>query len=433
MLQLPPAVLAASTVRVVGIVIALLALAGFVVYALVNIRAGRDEIGSEVELAPNRKPYFDDEQLEGTRLDRSLMSGLVMLGIVALGLPLYWLNEPGRQSGAVETFDEIFADRGEDLFATTAEGGFNCAGCHGPEGVGGVAPATLTTGDGDFVATASWKGPALNTVLLRYDESEVLDILIYGRPFSPMPPWGEDGGGPLTAQQLDELIAYMWSFQLTPEEARGEVEDGLRRTLDLGNDEEIDYDDPEVGEALFNLGENQDVAAGAYSCARCHTRGWSITDPIEPEDADIEEFVDWPDGSGAFGFSLQYPLIPRQFEGAAEMLEFVCAGSEFGAQYGRNGQGSGRMPGYCDNPNSDDEGDGMMTEEMVAAIVCYAQTLSDEAELSHGECLSDIAEAQAEAEEAERKAAEEAEAEEAEAGGEGDGDGEGDESEDGEG
>ena len=31
--------------------------------------------------------------------------------------------------------------------------------------------------------------------------------------------------------------------------------------------------DPATGKALFN----QDAAGGAYACARCHTRGWSIS------------------------------------------------------------------------------------------------------------------------------------------------------------
>lgn len=374
--------------RTVGLVIALLAVAGFVTYIVINVRQGRAEVGSEIEIAPNRKPYYSDEELEGKRLNWALLSSFVLLGILAVGLPLYWLGEPARMEGAVETFDNTWVHRGSQLFATTGEGGYNCAGCHGAEGVGGVAPYTITDEDGEFVATVNWKGPALNTVLLRHSEEEVLDVLIYGRPFSPMPGWGEAGGGPLTSQQLDELIAYMWSFQLTPEEARGQVEEALRGQLGLADGAAIDYDDPETGEALFNLGRDDGFAGGAYSCARCHTRGWSITDPIEPEDADVAEFVDWPDGSGAFGPSLRYPIIPRQFGDVDELVEFIANGSEFGLQYGRNGMGSGRMPGFQHNPNEQDvrppgfesegEDDGMMTEDMIRSIAAYVQTLAED-------------------------------------------------------
>src|SRR3546814_7187360 len=113
------AVLAASTVKSVGAVIAVLSVIAVVVYAVVNIRSGRDEVASEIELAANRKPYYDDETMEGPRLERALSMGLVLLAVVAVGLPLYWLNEPGRQDGAVENFDSTFVKRGAALFAPT--------------------------------------------------------------------------------------------------------------------------------------------------------------------------------------------------------------------------------------------------------------------------------------------------------------------------
>ena len=153
-------VVAATTVKAIGVVIAVVTGIGVVGYILVNLRQGRPEIGAEIELAPNRKPYFDDEQLEGPRLNRALASGLVLIAITAVGLPLYWLNEPGRQTGAVENFDQTFVNRGARLFAPTEEGGYNCAGCHGSEGVGGQAPPyTLTDADGEFVATVTWRAP----------------------------------------------------------------------------------------------------------------------------------------------------------------------------------------------------------------------------------------------------------------------------------
>ena len=49
------------------------------------------EIGAELELAANRKPYLDDEQLEGPRLERVLLWGVLSLMVIGVGLPLYWL------------------------------------------------------------------------------------------------------------------------------------------------------------------------------------------------------------------------------------------------------------------------------------------------------------------------------------------------------
>ena len=65
---------AASTPRTIGLVLAIIVAVGFAIYVLFNIRAGRKEIGAEVELAPNRKPYYDDETLETKRLDISAVT-----------------------------------------------------------------------------------------------------------------------------------------------------------------------------------------------------------------------------------------------------------------------------------------------------------------------------------------------------------------------
>lgn len=392
------AVLAASTVKSIGAVIAVLVGIGFVIYVAVNIRAGRAEVASEIELAPNRKPYFDDEEMEGRKLERSLSAGLLLLGVVAIGLPLYWLNEPGRMDGAEEMFDDTFTHRGEALFAPTEEGGYDCAGCHGPEGVGGVAPYTITDDEGEFVATVAWKAPALDTVLLRYSEEEVREVLVYGRPGTPMPAWGEEGGGPLTTQQLDELIAYIHSIQITPEEAQAQAEDQLRKELDLGEGESIDYRDPTVGETLFNLGLEDGFAGGAYSCGRCHTKGAAfVHGPVEPGNADLSEHAGFPDGSGAFGFNLRNALVPRQFLSLEELIEFITQGSEHGLLYGQRGQGTGRMPGFGDDPNTEAEGDGMLSIEMIEAIARYEASFPDdragEAEVDDGDTPDDTAEA----------------------------------------
>ena len=44
-----------------------------------------------------------------------------------------------------------------------------------------------TTGE---VTPVNWRAPALNTVLYRFSTDEVTYIITYGRPFSPMSPWG---------------------------------------------------------------------------------------------------------------------------------------------------------------------------------------------------------------------------------------------------
>ena len=379
------AVVAATTVKAVGVVIAVLTGIGFVAYILVNHRQGRPEIGAEIELAANRKPYYDDEQLEGPRLNRALFSGLVLIAVTAVGLPMYWLNEPGRQDGAKQMFDDTFVKRGSRLFATTEEGGYNCAGCHGAEGTGGQAPFTLTDSDGDFVANVTWWAPALNTVMLRFSEEEVRQAIVYGRPGTPMPPWGTEGGGPLTTQQVDELIAYIESVQISSDAAKKEVEELLRDDLGIAADAEIDWNDPATGKALFNLGIEDGQAGSAYSCARCHTQGAAFRNgTIEPESANLDDYISFEDGSGAFGFALTSGVVPRQFLTIEDLIDFINEGSEFGILYGRRGQGSGRMPGFGDNPDDEDDdtddetGDGMFTFDMLCSVAKYEASLGGE-------------------------------------------------------
>lgn len=350
----------ALTTTAIGVIGLVIILAGWVVYGLFNVVAGRREVGSEIELAANRKEYYDDETLEGPRLERVQLLGVIMLAIIVVVLPLYWVFEPGRQAGAQEGWDNRFASWGSQLFAATADGGFNCAGCHGGmAGVGGVAPFTVTDPITQEVQAVSWLAPAVNTVFYKFDESEVRFILNYGRPFSPMSPWGLVGGGPMNTQQIDNLIAYMKSIQIPRENcaegedplvcASGNLPADLQADIQSAAERAVESGEAEsVGEALFNL----DLASGAYSCARCHTLGWSYGQPGVP-------------GQGAFGWNLTGGSVNAHFADDEQLVAFLKNGSEFGRLYGLNGQGSGRMPGFGS----------LLTDEQIREIVEYVRSL----------------------------------------------------------
>jgi mono/diheme cytochrome c family protein len=248
------------------------------------------------------------------------------------------------------------------LFAATADGGYNCAGCHGGmKATGGVAPYAITDPKTNEVKAVSWKAPSLNTVMYRYSAEEVRFILNYGRPFSPMSAWGTIGGGPLTDQAVDTLINYIESIQvpqenctttrgafnptcdtgMLPKEKNDELSAEAKRLVDNGT-----YSS--MGEAYFNL----DLGGGAYSCARCHTKGWSYGDPQVT-------------GGGAFGPNLTAGSSVRQFPSADDMVTFLKAGSQMGQRYGEQGQGSGRMPGFGH----------VYTDEQIRQIVEYVRSL----------------------------------------------------------
>jgi cytochrome c553 len=406
--------LAALSNETIGWTIFIVILVGVVTYTTINIlRGAKPELGSEIELAPNRKPYLDDEELEGKKLDRALTWGLVTLFIIAIGLPMYWIYEPGRQANAAEDFNRKFVERGAEMFAPTGDNlqALNCSGCHGPKGVGGSKDYPLTMPDGT-VKIVNWKAPALDTVLLRYSRKEVTFIITYGRPFSPMPAWGLAGGGALNEQQVQNLVDYLESIQLTPEQAQQQARDQLKKMMEKKNPDGTPMYASE-GEALFNMGLDDGFAGGAYACGRCHTQDWSYASNLSEVRA--------ISGCGALGPSLcggsaerQFPASPGTFpctpvDASAEsssasssdstssapppcvnpfeeQILFVGLGSEDGKKYGLHGQGSGKMPGFGQRPaepalywiNGGKErpaGPGMLPTDLIAAIVAYERSL----------------------------------------------------------
>ncbi len=330
--------LAAISQRRVAAIVVLLLLLGWVLYLISTAR--RTYVpGSEVEVAPNRKQYYADEALEGPRLTRYLWWAFACLAILAVGLPAYWMREPFRQQGAgfdrgIAYFENKAIQRGEELFQTSPgdpptprEPHFGCEACHGKEGVGGVASYTLTDPSNPDGPTkqVQWAAPPLNTVMLRFRPDEVKTILVYGRPNTPMPAWGLDGGGPMNDQQINDLIAYLTHIARDPEEVKAE---NLAR---FGTD----------GQRLFE-----------GFCARCHTQGFAYGEPGLP-------------GGGAYGPALTAGATLRQFPTPDLHFEWVAETAEFGEAYGVRGISSGRMPFFGNE----------LTPEQIQAIVDYERSL----------------------------------------------------------
>ncbi|HET9443167.1 MAG TPA: c-type cytochrome [Acidimicrobiales bacterium] len=343
--------LAATTLERVGFFVALGSVVAWAVWVVVSGRQRTPDAspGAEIELAPNRRPYLNDESLEGPRLERALGWGL--LGLIACAVvPLaYWLNEPARQAGAIADFDAKAVERGRQLFLPTdsPEHGahFGCATCHGSAGQGGSTEYSLT----DYLGATrkvTWEAPPVDTALLKFSKDEVRTILVYGRANTPMPPWGVEGGGPMNAQQIDDLVAYLDSITISPERARQRAfTDALNQARSGGG--AADPLNPAAaidGAALFKT-----------NCARCHTKGWSYGEP---------EVM----AGGAFGPSLLGGATLRQFPDVEKMVEFITLGSEFGKPYGERGQGGdegGGMPGFGD----------VLTPAQIRAIVDYERGL----------------------------------------------------------
>ena len=317
-----------------------IALFVFVVLAILGSR------GRKPAPPPNMVEYYDDETMEGPKLEKYLGAAVIFSAILAASLPAYWLLEPTRQEKMSEFFLEDSAERGRQRFAmvgsvpATEILQLECARCHGAKGEGGVATYLLQpTQPGELAKTVSWTAPSLDDVLLRFSPEEVTQIIVYGRPGTPMPAWGLEGGGPLPEQPVEDLVSFLQSITITPEQAQ-------KRNTERA--QKIMQENPGIseGQALFMA-----------MCARCHTKGWSYGDP---------EIMG---GGGAFGPNLTAGVTLRQFPplggGVGKHVEFVTTGSEFQKTYGTQGIGSGRMPGFKD----------MLTPRQIDEIVLFERGL----------------------------------------------------------
>lgn len=381
-------VVIADTQSGIGWTIAILVLLAFAVGVFLNMRKARPEVGSEIELAPNRAPRLEDEDLETKRLDRILLLGLLFLGFIAVALPLYWLYEPARMEGAIVDYQNTFISRGEEIYNVGAQ----CVQCHGPKGTGGSKEFTILNDNGDFVSSVKWQAPALDNVLYRFSREQVLFILEYGRPTTPMPAWGAKGGGALTEQQLDNVVDYLQSIQLPAGASTTALDAEIEKVCkpERNSDGSLNGTNPKctvtdpaspnkdhnwntLGEALFNLGYYDAFSAGSYSCGRCHTKGWSYGQ------AEVA-------GGGALGPNLRDGSELRQFETEESQVDFVAKGAAMGLPYGRTGLSSGKMPAFGINPNADEPAPNvpdyglqpsqtMYTTEQIRAIVEYERGL----------------------------------------------------------
>lgn len=183
-----------------SIVITIVILAAIAWVAYLGISALRSR-GSE-EVASNLAPGTTDDQLETRRLEGIQLSAVVLSGILAVSIPVYYLTETNRQEGFVEEFHETEVERGHEWYIE-----FGCGDCHGADGGGGAA-SYLEKRSG---VTVTWAAPSINDVFYRYDRDEVKFWLVYGRGNSPMPAWGTAGGGPMNDAQIEELLDFLSS------------------------------------------------------------------------------------------------------------------------------------------------------------------------------------------------------------------------------
>lgn len=249
--------------------------AGLVIFGGLLIATAWGELKGRriAKVAPGMRPAPSDEELERRVIERYLLWGGVTTLFIALWLPALWFYMPTflehrrTQIGNFDTFGLEHAqerDGGGQLFEDF------CLRCHGAQGEGGFQPFVR---EGE---QAQYAEPPLALIFARYkaagrSDDEVTrivrDAIERGRPGTPMPTWSLAFGGPFNSYQIDNLVAFIKHFQISPEEYHERA---------LSGDEEFEgYADmvpapgagQTAGEAIFNA-----------NCAICHGVGGSGRD-----------------------------------------------------------------------------------------------------------------------------------------------------------
>lgn len=119
-----------------------------------------------------------------------MWAGVILMGLLVVMFPIYRIYEPAQRAEARELQHDFLAEQGGELYET------NCSGCHGPHGIGALAPAI---GSKDF---------------LQLVEDDQLDQLIaLGVPGTEMVAYSLDYGGPFTSTEIRSVTAYLRSLE----------------------------------------------------------------------------------------------------------------------------------------------------------------------------------------------------------------------------
>jgi mono/diheme cytochrome c family protein len=159
---------------------------------------------------------------------RLALIGLVITLLVIISLGFYWNAEEDRLAHAAREFTSERVSRGRVIYNE------QCVSCHGGQGEGGV-------------------GPALNnrTVLKNTLDSVFFSLIRSGVPSTQMPAWSVDFGGPLTDEDVRDVVAFVRAWEPTA---------------------------PEIAPVVFTPDAGRGALLFSGTCAVCHGENGAGTD-----------------------------------------------------------------------------------------------------------------------------------------------------------
>jgi mono/diheme cytochrome c family protein len=134
-------------------------------------------------------PAGDDPSLQRS-LTWWMWFGALILAIMVASFPLYRTVDAHRRSDAFAQQQAALVSSGGHLWR------LNCAACHGDKGQGVDAPALNSK---QFLQSVT--------------DEQIQRIASVGVSGTSMPAWSNEFGGPLTAQELAAVVAYLRSLE----------------------------------------------------------------------------------------------------------------------------------------------------------------------------------------------------------------------------
>jgi mono/diheme cytochrome c family protein len=132
---------------------------------------------------------------------KKIFTAMVLTVTIAAFLSVYWLLEPHRVKVEAEKMRSEAAEKGESLYRT------HCARCHGE--TGGPQRGIKAINSKNYLKAV--------------DDSILYKIIERGIPRTGMVALGDNEGGPLNQEQINQLVAFIRGWEKTapalPEEA----------------------------------------------------------------------------------------------------------------------------------------------------------------------------------------------------------------------
>lgn len=194
------------------------------------------------------------------QLQVKIIIGTIAFMLTMIVLGFVTIREPARLEAFSNAYDGRRIERGADVFAN------NCTSCHGVNGkaeecyntageLQGCAGRALNHPDllcgvpSPRMSDLGWTGTKLGLV-----ESTITS----GRPWNGMPTWGEDFGGPLQNNQVENVAMFVANWESDALCGNIVVEEPVEWPTSVA---ELPAGDAANGEELYNI---------EYACSACH-------------------------------------------------------------------------------------------------------------------------------------------------------------------